>query len=49
MLFKAGSLEKMVASIKNKDHRRSSRFALGDEKFNLDKAQSWVLLAQSSS
>lgn len=39
MLFKAGSLEKKNGTInKNKDHRRSSRFALGDEKFNLDKA-----------
>lgn len=38
MLFKAGSLEKNGTINKNKDHRRSSRFALGDEKFNLDKA-----------
>ena len=36
MLFKAESLGKNGTINKNKDHRRSSRFALGVEKFNLD-------------
>lgn len=39
--------EKVGGTInKNRDHR-SSRFALGDEKFNLDKVESWGQLAHS--
>lgn len=36
-LVRAGSLEKWWRHKQNRDHKRSSRFALGDKNFNLDK------------